>query len=149
MRIAILFLILVFLVDLLGIYIGSYRFYFYDVILHFLGGFFVAMFFVSFFNNLKIEGNALIKNKHLIWALIITGSTLFIGVFWEFTEYLATIYFSEALLKNYGIVCCMGNLDDTIEDLALDSFGAIMFVFLRDIFFIKLNMSGQKKDIHP
>ncbi|MBI4117345.1 MAG: hypothetical protein HY451_01545, partial [Parcubacteria group bacterium] len=87
-------------------------------------------FFVYFFNNLGIKGNKIIKNKHLIFALIIIGSTLFIGIFWEFTEYLATIYFGDFLLKNYGIVCCMGNLDDTIGDLALDSFGAIIFLSL-------------------
>ena len=48
MQLAILFLILVFLIDLLGFYIGSYRIPFYDTALHFSGGFFVAMFFYHY-----------------------------------------------------------------------------------------------------
>lgn len=141
MRTAILFLILVLLVDLLGLYIGSYRFYFYDVVLHFLGGFFTAMFFISFFKNLEIRGNELIRNKHLIFGLIIIGSALFIGVFWEFVEYLTTVYFSNYLYKNHQIICCIGNLDDTIGDLTLDAVGAVSFLLIYLKQLIKVNKS--------
>lgn len=141
MRLAILFLILIFLIDMLGFYLGSYRLYYYDTILHFLGGFFVAMFFTAFFRNYGITHKSFGKDKFLIFSLIILSATVVVGVFWEFFEYLATVYFSNYLVKNHGIICCIGNLDDTISDLSLDAIGSIVFLLLGLKPFIKINKS--------
>jgi len=121
MRLAILFLILVFLIDILGFYIGSFRVPAYDVVLHFFGGFFVAMFFRAYLKDS-------IKTGFLKNALIIIGVVVFIGVLWEFTEYSATKLIGSYLYNKYKIICCIGNLDDTFNDLALDITGAITFV---------------------
>jgi len=129
MRLAILFLILVFLVDLLGFYIGSYRFYFYDIVLHFFGGFFVAMFFYGYLKE-YMTGRKIKK------LLIIVGATVFIGVFWEFSEYLATVFLGDYLYNNYGITCCMGDLNDTVNDLAMDILGAIIYTTITLFSFI-------------
>ena len=126
MRLAILFLILVFLTDMLGFYIDSYRIPIYDTVLHFSGGFFVAMFFYHYLREYMGKKEPKIKK----W-LIITGATVFIGVIWEFSEYIATVLLSD-YLYNHGIICCMGNLNDTVNDLAMDILGAIAFVILRD-----------------
>ena len=125
MRLAILFLILIFLIDILGFYIGSYRIPFYDVILHFFGGFFVAMFFSHYFKNL-IPGNP--GTPELKKIFIIVSAAIFVGAMWEITEYVSTEIFGNYLYETYRIVCCVGNLDDTISDLALDITGAITFV---------------------
>ena len=125
MKTAILFLILVFLIDMLGFYIGSYRIPIYDVILHFFGGFFVAMFFSHYFKNL-ISGNP--GSPKLKKAFIIVSAVIFVGAMWEITEYISTEIFGNYLYETYRIICCIGNLDDTISDLALDITGAITLV---------------------
>ena len=125
MRLAILFLILVFLIDMLGFFIGSYHIPLYDVILHFFGGFFVAMFFSYYFKNL-IPGNP--GSPKLKKAFIIVNAAIFVGAMWEITEYITTEAFGNYLHETYRIVCCIGNLNDTISDLALDITGAITFV---------------------
>lgn len=125
MKTAILFLILVFLIDMLGFYIGSYHIPLYDVVLHFFGGFFVAMFFSHYFKNL-IPGNP--GSPKLKKVFIIVSATIFVGAMWEITEYITTEMLSNYLYKTYQIVCCIGNLNDTISDLAIDITGAITFV---------------------
>lgn len=126
MRTAILFLILIFLIDLVfGLSFRLYRIFYFDTILHFFGGFFVAMFFYDYLKEYT-------KSRKIKKLLIITGATIFIGVIWEFSEYIATYFLSDYLYSNYGIVCCMGDLNDTINDLLMDIIGAIAFIVLRD-----------------
>lgn len=124
MRLAILFLILVFLIDMLGFYLGAARPEFYDTALHFFGGFFVAMFFVHYFKHLT-PGNP--GTPGLKKVFVIVSAVIFVGVMWEITEYIATILFGGYLYETYRIICCMGSLDDTISDLTMDILGAISF----------------------
>ena len=124
MRLAILFLILVFLIDLLGFYLGPQRPDFYDTSLHFFGGFFVAMFFSHYFKNTNLGSPGSPKLKKIF---IIVSAVIFVGAMWEITEYIATKTFGNYLYQTYRIVCCIGNLDDTINDLAMDILGAITF----------------------
>lgn len=122
MKTAILFLVLIFLIDLaIGFPFRMWRFPLFDASLHFFGGFFIAMFF---YNYLKDS----IKTRFLKIALIIVGVTVFIGMMWEFTEYSATRLFGNYLYDKYQIICCIGNMDDTFNDLAMDIVGAITFV---------------------
>ena len=68
--------------------------------------------------------------------LIIVSATVFIGVVWEFLEFLAevilTTYLQNILNVSYGF---MGNLEDTIVDLLMDILGAITLAGL----FLKKN----------
>ena len=128
MRTAILFLILIFLVNVFLIVIDVdyiFRIYKIDPILHFSGGFFVAMLFAGYLKHLKI-GNP--GSPRLKKTLILISVTVFIGVIWEFSEYSATNLFGDYLYQKHGIICCIGNLDDTISDLLMDTLGAIAFV---------------------
>jgi uncharacterized membrane protein YjdF len=128
MRLAILFLTLVFLINIAFMisdidYI--FRSFNVDPILHFSGGLFVAMFFADYLRHLKI-GNP--GSPRLKKILILISVTLFVGVIWEFSEYLTTGFFGNYLYGKYKIICCMGNLDDTMSDLLMDILGAITFV---------------------
>ena len=128
MRTAILFLILIFLIDMVfGLGLRFYRILYFDVILHFFGGFFVAMFFYDYLKEYTEK-----KASKLKKLLIITGATVFIGVIWEFSEYIASYFLSDYLLTKYNLICCMGNLNDTVNDLLMDIIGAIAFMILRD-----------------
>lgn len=128
MKTAILFLILLFLINIIfGFGFKFYRFFYFDIVLHFLGGFFVAMFSYQYLKEFLTIKN---PNNKLKKILIIVSASLFFGVIWEFLEYISTILFKEALKEKYGITCCIGNLDDTLNDLLMDTLGGITFSFL-------------------
>lgn len=119
-------MVLVLAVDLVfGLGFKFYRFFYFDMSLHFAGGFFAAM-FISYYLKDFLK-RATPRPDKLKTLLVISGAVLFIGVFWEFAEYLATRFLGDFLAQRYDIVCCMGNLDDTMNDLAMDILGAITF----------------------
>lgn len=90
---------------------------------HFLGGFFVAMLMTHYLADVKIPS----KLKHY---LIVVGAVSFIGVVWEFAEYLAAQTLIEPLYSNFGFrAYFIGDLDDTINDLLMDVLGALTFLF--------------------
>ena len=73
---------------------------------------------------LRSHGSAKLKNY-----LIIIGAVSFIGVVWEFAEYLANQTLVEPLYNNFGIKAYfIGDLDDTINDLLMDISGAFIWL---------------------
>lgn len=117
-------LIVIFFVNILSLYYGWYLDYSWsDQILHFWGGFFVASFFSAYLKD-NLRSDTKIKN-----TLIITGAAAFIGVLWEFSEFLASSYLSPYIYHAYGIkTYFIGDLEDTLNDLLMDILGACFFV---------------------
>lgn len=126
MKKAVFCLILVFLINLPSLYFGWYvRWWWVDIVLHFGGGFFVAMFMYHYLADRLIPGNSL-KN-----IIIIAGATILVGVLWEFAEYIANQTLMELTYKYFGIrAYFMGDLNDTIADLLLDTLGSLAFIAL-------------------
>ena len=63
--------------------------------------------------------------------LIIVGAVSFIGIVWEFAEYLANQTLIEPLYNNFGFrAYFIGDLDDTINDLLTDVVGALTWLLL-------------------
>ena len=126
MRTAFIALVTVFTVDAVGLYFGWYLDYFwFDMTLHFLGGLFIAMLMADYLKEYVSTGSKL-KN-----ALIVLGVTAFVGVVWEFAEYVANQTLTEPVYKYFKVrVYFIGDLDDTINDLAMDILGAAAFYFL-------------------
>lgn len=102
----------------------------YDTVLHFLGGFWVAMmikylmekyFKKSFFNN-----NFL---KHI---LLIIGLTMVIGLGWEGYEFLADKFIFHKNITQESRA-------DTMIDLSADFFGALVYVFFSFQGFLRKN----------
>lgn len=126
MKKAFFFLLFIFLINLPSIYYGWYlQWIWFDAVLHFLGGFFMAMFMYHYLKEHLREG-AFIKN-----LLIVAGATAFIGVCWEFAEFIANQTLIEPTYKYFGIQAYfMGDLVDTVADLFLDISGAIIFFCL-------------------
>ena len=128
MKKAVFSLILTLLVNFAGMYFGFYDFWWFDVILHFLGGFFVAMLMVHYLKitELRITNYELTAIKGY---LIIVGAVSFIGVVWEFAEYLASLTLIESFYNNFGVkTSFIGDLDDTINDLLMDIVGALAWL---------------------
>ncbi|OGN25991.1 MAG: hypothetical protein A2925_04645 [Candidatus Yanofskybacteria bacterium RIFCSPLOWO2_01_FULL_44_22] len=123
MKRALLYLSLLFASNVVSMYYSLYiKWWWFDAVQHFLGGFFIAMLIASYLKDHMVSGKTF-KNM-----LVVTGATALIGVFWEFTEYTANqtlpgwIY-EQFQIKTYFI----GDLKDTLSDLFLDIAGAACF----------------------
>lgn len=79
-------------------------------IMHFLGGFFVAMFWSGLIGS----------------SFVVIGLVLLVGLAWEFWEYFYGLYkFKTESIRRY-----MTKISDTIEDLILDIIGAVAWVII-------------------
>ena len=96
---------------------------------HFLGGFFMAMLMAHYLGSifeLRITDYELTTLKRY---LIIVGAVSFIGVVWEFAEYLAGQTLIEPIYEHFKIrAYFIGDLDDTINDLLMDIIGALSWL---------------------
>lgn len=85
----------------------------------------MAMLLATYLKD-HIPGGLKLKN-----TLIIIGATMFIGVVWEFAEYIANQTLVEPFYKYLEVrVYFMGDLNDTINDLTMDMLGAGLFAWL-------------------
>ena len=101
------------------------RFDYFDNILHFLGGFFVAMLIFSYYNT-EFQ-----KNSQMFKLFALVGMAAGIGVIWEFSEFIANQVLVDPLYKYFGIHgYFIGDLNDTISDLLNDILGAISYFSL-------------------
>lgn len=123
MQKAFIFLVIIFLVNAVGMYFGFYmKFWWFDMSLHFLGGFFMAMFMAHYLMDVKMPSK--------LKGFLIIGSTVtLIGVLWEFAEYLASQTLIEPLYRTFGIkTYFIGDLEDTMSDLLMDMIGAFSWL---------------------
>ena len=120
MKRSLIFLVSIFVVNLVGLYYQWYLVYpWFDQTLHFLGGSFIAMLMANYLSEYFVNKNTL-KN-----LLIIVGVTVFIGVAWEFVEYIANQTLIEPVYRYFKVhAYFMGDLDDTVSDLLMDILGA-------------------------
>lgn len=123
----ILILVGIFLVNSVGLYYQWYHIYpWFDTSLHFLGGFFTAMLFYYYFQGYFKKDY---PHKDM---LIVIGAAVFIGVIWEFSEYLGSRLLTDPIYRYFSIkTYFIGDLDDTIKDLSLDTIGATLFALTR------------------
>lgn len=121
---ALIALMVVFSVNIPSLYYGWYlKFDWVDIVLHFWGGFFVAMFMADYLKDRLVPGGR-IKN-----VLIVIGATIFIGVVWEFAEFIANQTLVDFFYNVFGVrAYFMGDLNDTVLDLLMDILGALMFL---------------------
>lgn len=126
MKKAFIVLIVILSSNVLSLLYGWYlRWNWFDITLHSLGGFFVAMFMASYLKD-RLVSQINIKN-----ILIVVGATLFVGVTWEFAEYIANQILIEPFYRWFSIrAYFIGDLQDTINDLLMDMLGALAFMSL-------------------
>jgi uncharacterized membrane protein YjdF len=125
---AILFLTILLLSNIPSLYYGIYLDHaWFDTAQHFLGGFFVAMLMAGYLKDHLTEDK--LKN-----ALIVVGATIFIGVIWEFSEYIANQTLVEPFYRWFGIrAYFMGDLQDTIMDLLMDTLGGMTLFIVHSV----------------
>jgi len=92
-----------------------------DKIFHFLGGYFVAQFFIEYFRD-RFSGVPTLMCQ----VLAVGGAVITFGVLWEFYEYTLDVVMRYA----HGSPCCIGDLDDTLGDILFDSFGGVFYIWL-------------------
>ena len=116
-------LAILFFITIVSVNLGIFNMLPYlDIPTHFLGGFFLALFFIDFFKKALRAERTFFRD-----IIIIVGASLLIGVVWEIFEYILTVS------QNYGNeLFRIGGLADTLKDLADDSIGAgSMFLIIR------------------
>ena len=86
-----------------------------DVVLHALGGLWLAAAAVYYLYHLKGTGGQL---KFWEIMVVVLGFVALIGVFWEFYEYFGNLY-ARVLQEP---------VDDTLSDLAAELISAVLFV---------------------
>lgn len=75
-------------------------------------------------------------NKPIQNLLILVGATVFIGVVWEFVEYIANQTLIEPFYRWFQIrAYFMGDLNDTVKDLLNDTMGGLIssLIFLKSL----------------
>jgi hypothetical protein len=82
-----------------------------DIPMHFLGGFFAALFVVAFF------GAGIEKMTFIQKMVFITGAAMIVGVGWEWFEWVIDTF----IKTNF-----MGNRNDTLFDLVMDLAGGLV-----------------------
>lgn len=129
MKKSITLLTILLLTNIPSLYYGLYlKLAWFDVVQHLLGGFLIAMLFSNYLKN------NLLKNTPIQNTLILVGSTIFIGVIWEFSEFIANRILIDPIYRWFHIhAYFMGDLNDTVKDLADDIIGGLTFslIFLR------------------
>ena len=97
----------------------------FDTLMHFLGGFWIAM-TATFF--LKKYAKDLFKQHKLIEILFLIGITMIIGFTWELYEFLADNFiFNKVLLMQQSVT-------DIMTDLTADFLGALIYSLIIRIF---------------
>lgn len=132
MQKVIIFLVIIFFSNLVGMYLGMYSYWWFDMTHHFLGGFFVAMLMTYYLADILEPRISNYELRPLKKYLLIAGTVSLIGIIWEFYEYVASQILIKPIYDNLGIrTYFMGDLDDTINDLLMDVLGAVAFIFVR------------------
>lgn len=121
-------LFLIFIIFLLNYFAMEFHWYssiwYFDMIMHFLGGFWVSFAFIYFF---PIKDN----NKYIKYLLKTFFVVLFIGIGWEIFE----------ILIDKNITGDSVNILDTLSDIFFDMSGGLFasFYFFRKVIFIRGN----------
>lgn len=99
---------------------GWFGIHFFDKVLHLSGGIISAWFFSIFFRN---ELSATSKIRAII---IIVSIVSLVGVFWEFSEYISSVYVSQ-IMPDISRYMYIGDLADTLGDILFDLTGGLSF----------------------
>ena len=103
---------------LLGFEFNFFRFGWFDVSLHFLGGLGVYLILSQYFGK-DFAGLPWLRR-----TIALVGISALVGIIWEFAEYSFTAIPAVLSLPWDGL-SFIGDLPDTLADLALDISGAL------------------------
>lgn len=110
----------IFLVNFFALKFYWYSLIWYlDIMMHFLGGFWIGLFFLYIFSR----GKQLSFNLNLLFKLLLMG--FLIGLLWELYEFYLNIVAGTSF-----------NLNDTLSDLFFDLLGIAVSLF----YFLKIIM---------
>jgi hypothetical protein len=97
-----------------------YTFWWFDIPLHFLGGYFIGLLTISLLEHPKL--NRYFKSwSKLQYAICIFSLVLLVGFLWEVFEWGTWYFFS---------VTNIATIIDSFSDMAFDLAGAVAFLFL-------------------
>ena len=116
-----IFILVVHVLATINHWYWTYRWF--DMPMHFLGGFWVAIVFLSLDSKFKI-----LNSKFLVNVILILGFAALVGVLWEFFEFLLDAFLSKDGYSGSFQVLRYGVKDlytDTLSDLFFDLLGGL------------------------
>ncbi len=114
-----------------SIYYWYWTYPWFDMPMHFLGGFWLAMLFFYFKPGFEFRNPKFNKlPKYIITAIIILGFVALVGVIWEFFEFFCDVFIAA---KGYIEVSQRG-VGDTMGDLFFDLLGGLALILTLKIF---------------
>lgn len=119
---AALLLIFIYILNSLAHFLNWYYiFWWFDMFMHFLGGYFIALLFVSICKHSRVVEYTAHWNKNT-WIVSIISAVICVGILWEFFEWGLQFAFS---ISNIATVT------DSFSDLFFDTLGGLVFLFRR------------------
>jgi len=110
-----------------------WKIWWFDIPMHFFGGFWAAMLFFWLNSKFEILNSKITRLPDYLTVILITLSFVaFIGVFWEFFEYFYIAYVSKGGLTG-SLAFQNKAIDfytDTVKDLFFDLFGGSIFLII-------------------
>lgn len=101
-----------------------YHVWWYDIMMHLAGGAWVALVFLEFCVR---DGRVAVGQAAFsITALLTLGVVAFIGVLWEFAEYI----YDVVIASRHPFIFTGGDVADTLGDLLNDLVGGLAAVFV-------------------
>ncbi|MEK9175713.1 MAG: hypothetical protein AAB795_03960, partial [Patescibacteria group bacterium] len=105
------------------VYFLPFKYWWFDIAVHFLGGLWAFSLAVTIQNHYKI--NIVGTNNYIASFFIFVGLVVLIGIFWEFAEFIADRYIFKT-----GFTHMRGVYEDTLADLFMDIIGGALGFFI-------------------
>lgn len=99
----------------------------FDIPMHLAGGFWVGLLFLWLFKESQYLSEFKL-NKNFLAFIFLLSFTAFVGVFWEFFEFLYDAFIAR---KVYAAQFFQDGTADTMKDLANDLIGGMLAFLLR------------------
>ncbi|MFH1759386.1 MAG: hypothetical protein ABH822_02390 [Patescibacteria group bacterium] len=94
-------------------------YWWFDEVLHFFGGLWLAALFVYLTDRL---GLSVIRRRFWLKLILGLGFVALVGVLWEFHEFIADWFIGKMLMQ--------GDVADTLSDLLFDLLGGLAYLLL-------------------
>jgi len=99
-----------------------YAVFWFDILMHIIGGIFIGALFVYLF---RVRRNFLKTESVLTFIILGAGFTVLVGVLWEFYEF----FMDVVIFKQYSLLNTPGEIHfDTLKDLFNDIVGGAIAV---------------------
>lgn len=100
-----------------------WRFWWFDILMHILGGVVISLFILWFYST--IDDRGITESPEILVFTLSISSIILIGLFWELFEFTTDAFNRPALIAK-GFAAVQTGVVDTLSDLLSDILGALI-----------------------